>query len=414
MTYKGTLLQDSDVGVDLGGGGTLTLVGTINQTGAGDLEIDGSSVYTTLNIPAGSIYKLAGDSSIADGSGAGGVINNAGTLERTVGTNVSTISTLLNNTGTMAVNTGTLDVTGAVSQVTGTTLEAGTWSVAGSPTVQSTLTFASPTNLSTIGLGATVTLSGPNSAFTNLANISSNTGSFILAGSQGFATAGSFTNSGTLTLGAGDTLHVAGNYTQTSGATLGATIDGTVASGAFGQINATGSATLAGTLNVTVPTSFTPTAGSSYAILTYASHSGTFSTTTVSPLPGGLTLTPAYNARNFTLSVTDPPRTAAVVAALPQSGEASDGTDVVGPPSVAAPASDAIPSASEDSAVSSTSATVALSHSPSNRAQARRLVVVGNHPGHSRPFHTTAPGRRTAAGHPASRAALPTVPNPER
>jgi hypothetical protein len=195
---------------------------------------------------------------------------------------------------------------------------------------------------------------------------------------------------------------------------LGVTIDGTVASGAFGQINATGSATLAGTLNVTVPASFTPTVGSSYAILTYASHSGTFGTINVSTISGGLTLTPAYNAKNFTLTVSKPAAPGVVVAALPQSGEESDGTDVAGPPSVAAPASDAIRSASQESAASSTSATVALSHSPSNRAQARRLVVVGNHPGHSRPFHATAPGRRGAAGHPVSRAALPTVPKRER
>ena len=228
---------------------------------------------------------------------------NAGTLSKTVGTNVSTISTLLNNTGTVAVSTGTLNISGSVSQVTGTTLTAGIWSVSSTPTVQSTVTFASPPLLTTIGVGASVTLSGPHSSFTNLAGLNANAGSFSLTGGLGFTTTGSLTNSGTIILAASDVLAVAGSYTQTATGTLSDTIAGTAASGKFGAINATGAASLGGTLAITVPSSFSPTMGDTYPIMAYSSHTGTFATITGLSLPGGLSLVPGYNAKNVALTV---------------------------------------------------------------------------------------------------------------
>ena len=287
-------------GESLNGGGTLTVSGTINQSGVGNLFIGGG---TTLFIPKGGSYNLQNDSGIAAGASPGGIVVNAGSLSKTVGTNVSTISTLLNNTGTVAVGTGTLNITGAVSQVTGTTLAAGTWNVSSTSTVQSTLTFASPPLLTTIGVGASVTLSGPHSSFTNLAGLNANAGSFSLTGGLGFTTAGSLTNSGTITLAASDVLAVAGSYTQTATGTLSDTIAGTAASGKFGAINATGPASLGGTLAITVPSSFTPTMGDIYSIMAYSSHTGTFATITGLSLPGGLSLIPGYNAKNVTLTV---------------------------------------------------------------------------------------------------------------
>ncbi len=209
--------------------------------------------------------------------------------------------------------------------MTGSTLEAGTWQVSGTPTVQSTLTFASPAVLSAIGVGASVSLNRPNTAFTNLSGITTNAGSLSLAGGQGFTTAGAFTNSGTITLGPGDVLGVTGAFTQTSTGALDLTIAGTVASGKFGAVHATGAASPGGTLAITVPSAFTPTTGDSYPILTYSSHTGTFATITGLSLPAGLSMTPAYNAKNFTLTV-----------AVTKSAAAPATSFAVGPEAVAA------------------------------------------------------------------------------
>ncbi len=264
----------------LSGGGTVKLVGTIDQTGSGALTIEGTATTATaLAIASGSTYNLAADSGIAQGSGDGGVVDNSGLMEKTVGVGGSTIATSLSNTGTISVTTGTIDVSGAVSQVSGTTLEAGTWDVTSTHTVQATLTFAAPASLSAVGVGASVTLSGPNFEFTNLAGIASNAGGLALTGGASFTTSGGFTNSGTLTVGAGDTLDVTGKYTQTAPATLDVTIAGTPASGQFGHIVATGSAALAGTLNVTVPASYSATVGNNYTIVSSSSDSGEFGTT---------------------------------------------------------------------------------------------------------------------------------------
>ncbi len=210
-------------GETLDGGGTLAVSGTIHQSGVGNLTIGGG---TTLNIAKGGTYDFQNDSGIAAGSSPGGIVVNAGTITKTVGTNVSTISTMLNNTARVEVTTGTMDITGAVSQVNGTTLEAGTWQVVSSATVASTLSFASPAKLSSIGPGAVVSLAGPNSTFTNLADITSNAGSLAITQGQGFTTSGSFTNSGSLTLGVADTFNVSGSYTQTPSGTLVISIDG--------------------------------------------------------------------------------------------------------------------------------------------------------------------------------------------
>ena len=52
-------------GESLNGGGTLTVSGTINQTGVGNLFIGGG---TTLSIPKGGSYNLQSDSGIAAGT----------------------------------------------------------------------------------------------------------------------------------------------------------------------------------------------------------------------------------------------------------------------------------------------------------------------------------------------------------
>jgi hypothetical protein len=368
-------------GETLDGGGTLAVSGTIDQTGVGNLTIGGG---TTLSIAKQGTYNIQNDSGIAAGFGPGGIVVNQGTITKTAGTGVFTISTALDNTAKVNVSTRTVDVTGAVSQVNGTTLAAGTWQVVSSATVVSTLSFASPANLSQIGPGATVSLSGPNAAFTNLAGITSNAGNLAITQGLVFTTSGSFTNSGILTLGVADTFDVSGNYTQTPGGTLTISINGRPGSGQFGAVVSSGAATLGGTLVVKVPSSFTPTVGDSYVIVTYASETGTFGTIKGLSLPGGLTLIPSYNAEDFTLTVANSSSSQPAVAAPSgtQSGNSTNGGVI------AAPATS--PPLAPESSGSATRAA---------KAQTGR-----NHPGHRRPFHPLrgrAVSSRTKAAQPS-------------
>jgi hypothetical protein len=360
------------------GGGTVELLGTIKQSGTGSLRIDGTNTTaTTLAIAGGSTYDLAADSGIVQGSNDGGVVNDAGTMAKTGGIGVSTIATPLTNTGTVAVSTGTLDINGAVGLINGTTLQAGTWTVASTPKVAATLTFAAPTSLSGLGMGAAVTLSGPNSTFTNLAGLASNAGTLSLAGGASFTTTGAFANSGTLSLGAGDTLDVNGKYTQTAAAALNVTIAGTAASGQFGRIATNGPAALAGTLNVTVPSSFSPTVGDSYTIAASSGDSGAFGAINGTTLPNSKVLTPAYQAKAFTLTVA----AASSAVAAP----------VDGPVALADPA--AVDASQQGDLPSTTSAIpAAMSASPTITSAAK------GYPGHARPFLT---GIRPARGHRA-------------
>jgi hypothetical protein len=371
-------------GESLTGGGTLVLSGTINQTGVGNLTISGG---TTLSVPAGGLYDLQNDSGIQQ-AGAGGIVVNAGTLEKTVGTNISIVATLLNNTGTVLVNTGILDITGAVSQITGTTLEAGKWMVTGAPKVQSTLEFAAPAHLSSIGLGASVTLTGPNSSFTNLASITSNAGSLSVLTGASFTTAGAFTNSGSLNLGAPATLNVTGNFAQTTAGTITDKIDGRPATGNFGRIVATGTATLGGTLSIIVPSSFTPTVGDVYTIVSSSSDSGTFGTLNGLSLPGGLSLTPGYNANSFTLTVSSGPGPRAHFGFQPPPPLLADvmahqpAVSLAGSPVAAQPGND-----QAGPAVTQAVQSIPVFY------HSRK-----NHPGHSRLFHAIS---RTVHSHPA-------------
>ena len=65
-----------------------------------------------------------------------------------------------------------------------------------------------------------------------------------------------------------------GNYTQGSSASLTIGIGGSSSGNEFGQLAVTGSATLAGSVNASTASGFTPAAGDSFPIVTYASETG--------------------------------------------------------------------------------------------------------------------------------------------
>jgi hypothetical protein len=272
--------------------GRLTLQSyTVNNAGSVSWTVDGQLQFSNgvWNNLSGSLFLVQAGFSAQVISGT---FSNAGTFRKT-GTGSTTFGSgvSFNNTGTVDIQAGSL------------TLSAGTSS--GSVTVASGSTL----NLSGYTLTSNSSISGAGSvAFTGgtstLAGTISASGGVSIASAATVNTSGSatlntsLTNSGTLAVagsGAAGTLTINGNYTQNAGAFLNMEIGGTTAGSQYDQLVISGQANLGGTLNVSYLGGYTPPSGSSYALLTYGSHSGTFSSVS------GTSMTPQYNSGNFSL-----------------------------------------------------------------------------------------------------------------
>lgn len=81
-----------------------------------------------------------------------------------------------------------------------------------------------------------------------------------------------FDNAGTVQVPLGSLIVT--NYSQTSTGKLSITLDGPGPRTQFGQLQVTGAASLGGTLSLINATGFTPPSGSTYAVVSYASHTG--------------------------------------------------------------------------------------------------------------------------------------------
>jgi hypothetical protein len=277
--------------VVLTGAKGLVNLGTMIETGGDKLFLENGTTLTnekTFNIQSDGAVALSGGSTFI----------NTGTLEKTKGTGISLIfpdatgSGTLSNTGTVTVTSGTLDIRAPVTQISGSTLTAGKWNVTGTSRVSATLTISSSGTLTTIGTGASVTLTGPtaHAVFTQLSGLTTLGGSLSLQKGQIFTTTGDFSNSGgKLTVGAECILAVTGSYSDTSTATVTFQLGGTNSVPTFGQITsgASGTVTLASTLKVT--STVTPAIGTSFEIINNqgaGAVSGTFA-----GLPEGATFT---------------------------------------------------------------------------------------------------------------------------
>ena len=117
---------------------------------------------------------------------------------------------------------------------------------------------------------------------------------------------GNVVNNGTLSLDAGGTLNVGGNLTQSAAATVNEQVGSTPANGFLGKIAVTGAATLAGTFNLSIVDGYTPSLNQSYPVITYASHSGNFSTYTGMNV-GGQVFTPVVGPGGLALAVNPTP-----------------------------------------------------------------------------------------------------------
>jgi uncharacterized repeat protein (TIGR03803 family) len=265
VTNTGTLNIDTTAGsLVLTGPGTLTNTGTINEAGTNLVILKKAA---TLSNAAGATFDLTDNGSVSQSGGS--TFANAGTLEKTGGTGTSTIATKsLDNTGTVEVTSGTLDISATVSQVSGRTLTGGSWTVLGSPTVHANLDIVSAGHFTTLGSGATVTLSGTTVAFPNLTSLSTiNAGATLsLQAGQSRTTVGALTNAGNLVLGAGTKLTVSGSFTQTPTGKLTIKVGGTHAAPTFGQlVSTTGTVALGGSLSV--GSTSLPAVGTSFEVL---------------------------------------------------------------------------------------------------------------------------------------------------
>jgi uncharacterized repeat protein (TIGR03803 family) len=292
----GTLNADTTGGnLVLTGAGTLTNNGTFNETGTNSLLLENTA---TLSNAAGATFDLTNDGNVSQVGG--GTLANAGTLEKTGGTSTSTVSTTtLDNTGTVAVSSGILDISAAVAQVSGKSLTAGTWTVIGSSAVHAKLDITSAGRFTTIGSGATVTLNGLKTTFTNLRGLTTidHGGSFSLLGGQSFTTLRALRNKGSLTLSPGSVLTVNGSFTQQPTGTLTIALGGSNKRPTFGQVvSTTGTVALAGGLKVT--STVVPAVGSAFEVLDNGGNSaisGTFAGlaegATFTVTAGGTTMT---------------------------------------------------------------------------------------------------------------------------
>ncbi len=132
------------------------------------------------------------------------------------------------------------------------------------------------------------TLNFPGGSFTQTAGAINLAGGAIGAGNNGtLAIAGgllegtgdvfaNFINGGVVSPGGDGTvgmLHIHGNYTQTTSGALDIDLSSATS---FDQLVIDGAAALAGALNVNLLNGFMPSHGQSFAIMTFASHSGNF------------------------------------------------------------------------------------------------------------------------------------------
>jgi hypothetical protein len=352
-TIPATITASLGPNAILSGAGDLTVAGTFNWTG-GEMIGTGKTIFpagATLNLSggsnkfvrrvvdlagagnwmagnlvliAGTFNVLAGGTFVADtaatlqatgGSGTN-VFNNAGTFTK-LGTGTvqlplgSPIS--FSNTGIVNVDTGALSLQSGVAQHSGNTLSGGTWNVTG------TLNFPGSATIRTNA--GHVTLNGATSSFVHINSLTTNTGTFALAGGRDFTASpvgGTLSNNGgTINLGVGSVLSVNGAFSQ-PGSTLHVDIAGPVAGTDFGQLVATGAIALNGSLTATLLGGYDPGSTASFPVVVGALRSGTFSSFTGGPTPSNRSLSDRYDATSAYVAV------GPLTASIPDMAQSSD------------------------------------------------------------------------------------------
>ncbi|HXR06177.1 MAG TPA: hypothetical protein VN765_02540, partial [Candidatus Acidoferrum sp.] len=283
-------------------GGSYHQIGTVTVTGSGLCRQNGATV--TLNDKIAGFLLINGNVALSPAFEGSGAIQNL-QLDGAYLTGANTV------TGTLGLNGGGLASASPLTVALGGVLNFNGSAV----TIYSPLTNAGTINWS----GSTVTVANNAAAYTGAIynqlggllllqsdqalnsagygfELLSNAGTIRKTAGLGTSTFGlTFANTGVLDAQSG-TIRIAGPYTQTGG-----TMNFGITSLAyFGQVAFSAVAPLTGTLSVNFNAGYSPSAGDSFALVTYASHSGVFTTLA---LPSQAQWQTNYSATTFTLSV---------------------------------------------------------------------------------------------------------------
>jgi hypothetical protein len=209
-----TITPNDSFSVRMNANALLRVAGNAILNGSsGALFINGTA--PTLQIDSTGVFDLQSTVGFANWSGSGGSsVNNSGTFRKTLSTGAASVSSwTFNNTGTVEVQSGTLTLAGSVTQLSSGALTDGTWNVLNG----STLSMSAGSNITTLGAGATVRLSGATATFAKVNTLTTNNGTFQIDSGKNFTVTSTFTNNGTLNVGNGSTF-TANDISHSAGA----------------------------------------------------------------------------------------------------------------------------------------------------------------------------------------------------
>ena len=254
---SGATLSISGSGYKSFSGRTIENNGEATWSGSGDINGSGGAVFNNNGAFA------AQNSESFSGSEA--TFNNNGAFTKSISSGITTMSTVFNNHGTVEVQLGVLKFSGG-------------------DYVQTT--------------GVTCLNGGDIEIAYYMLDIQGG----ILTGEG--AILGDVYNRGAVVPGnTPGIVSIDEDYTQGAAGSLNIEIEGTTPGTDFDQLVVGSDSTLAGTLNVTL-NGFTPSAGDTFQIVTYASHTGAFDTLDLPVLPDDLVLRITYTDDAAILSVT--------------------------------------------------------------------------------------------------------------
>ncbi len=287
--------------------------GALSWTGGYIFDCNGATLsnagtFTLDSIPSYQIWSA--------GCATTGTMTNTttGTVAATA-INTGTVGVPLHNAGTVSVAAGGMLGADGLDNVSGTELVGGTYQLAGTLRVNGAHILTNKADVTLNGAG--MLRNGSSDAFADLATNAAGA-SLTLAGGKVLTVSGPLANAGTLggvgTVvsslvtnsgivkpggAAAGILDVTGNFTQTSAGALAVDINGTTLGTGFDRLAVSGTATLNGALNVISP--FTPGLGNTFLVLTAATRTGSFSSTTGLSPGGGFSYTLSYSATGLTL-----------------------------------------------------------------------------------------------------------------
>jgi hypothetical protein len=275
----------------------LDLLGTLQNTGT--ISLNSTASFTRLRAQGGNAL-LAGGGVVSMGDNINNLIHGAAATDRIVN---------VDNTIQGAGNIGS-NVSGFTNQ--GTVIASSTIALTIDPATAED--FTNEGTLQATGTGGLSLAAGP---FTTSGNVTAAVGSSISRTGDYTQTAGSTTVDGTLSAtgivdiqggvlaGSGTVLDDVDNagsvqpgtsagvltidadYTQDSAGQLAIEIGGLVVGTDYDQLAVTGNAVLDGTLKLDVTGGFPLTVGDTFVVMTYASHTGTFSAIDAPCMPAG-------------------------------------------------------------------------------------------------------------------------------